>query len=186
MRAPICVPVSLPSLVVTNFSDFLRISSMAKGSSRRSFLSPTRMMGTPGHRSFASSIHYFQPLVSEMLLSGRRDEPCASRWITNLASPRRIRSGEHALSSMLAAATARNLLGLLYPREPVVPSGRRLGNRSRNFRIPSGPRQQQLEGINAGEFAEDEHNAVKWKSVSDLLIRERLVGGNLLLESNRG
>jgi hypothetical protein len=36
-------------------SDFLRISSIANGSS---FFNPTKRIGTPGHRSFASSIHY--------------------------------------------------------------------------------------------------------------------------------
>lgn len=66
LRAPMLVPVSLPSLAVTNLRDFLRISSMASGSSRRSFLRPTRIMGTPGHRSFASSIHY-QTLVAVII-----------------------------------------------------------------------------------------------------------------------
>lgn len=58
LRAPIDVAISLPSFVVTNLSDFLRISSIANGSSRRSFFNPTKRIGTPGHRSFASSIHY--------------------------------------------------------------------------------------------------------------------------------
>lgn len=56
--APICAAVSLPSLGVTKRSDFLRISSIARGSSRRSFFNPTSIMGTSGHRSLASSIHY--------------------------------------------------------------------------------------------------------------------------------
>lgn len=56
-RALICVAVSLPSFGVTKRSDFFRISSIAPGFSRRSFFSPTRIIGTPGHRSFASSIH---------------------------------------------------------------------------------------------------------------------------------
>lgn len=55
--APTCVAVSVPSLVVTNRSDFFLISSIARGSSRRSFFNPTNIMGTPGHRSWASSIH---------------------------------------------------------------------------------------------------------------------------------
>lgn len=58
LRAPICAAVSLPSLGVRKRSDFFLISSMATGSSRRSFFKPTRMMGTSGHRSLASSIHY--------------------------------------------------------------------------------------------------------------------------------
>lgn len=58
LRAPICAAVSLPSLGVRNRSDFFLISSMATGSSRRSFFRPTRMIGTSGHRSLASSIHY--------------------------------------------------------------------------------------------------------------------------------
>lgn len=55
--APICVAVSLPSLEDTNRSDFFLISSMARGSSRRSFFRPTNMIGTLGQRSLASSIH---------------------------------------------------------------------------------------------------------------------------------
>lgn len=55
--APSDVEVSLPSLAVTKRSDFFRISSIAMGSSRRSFFKPTMMIGTPGHRSFASSAH---------------------------------------------------------------------------------------------------------------------------------
>jgi hypothetical protein len=58
LRAPIDTAISWPSFVVTNFRDFLRISSIAIGSSRRSFFNPTKRIGTPGHRSFASSIHY--------------------------------------------------------------------------------------------------------------------------------
>ena len=58
LRAPIDDAMSLPSFVVTNLRDFLRISSIANGSSRRSFFNPTSRIGTPGHRSFASSIHY--------------------------------------------------------------------------------------------------------------------------------
>ena len=57
LRAPISRAAVLPSFSVRNLCDFLRISSCAIGSSRRSFLSPTRMTGTSGHRSFASSTH---------------------------------------------------------------------------------------------------------------------------------
>ena len=56
-RAPISWPISVASRVETKCCDFFRISSMATGSSRRSFFRPTSMMGTPGHRSFASSTH---------------------------------------------------------------------------------------------------------------------------------
>jgi hypothetical protein len=56
-RAPHDWAISAPSLGVTNFWLLLRISSMAIGSSRRSFFRPTRMTGTSGHRSRASSIH---------------------------------------------------------------------------------------------------------------------------------
>ena len=56
--APIVAPVSLPSLGVTNRCDFFLISSIARGSSRRSFFNPTKIMGTPGHRSCDSSTHY--------------------------------------------------------------------------------------------------------------------------------
>ncbi len=56
-RAPISRAAVLPSLSVVKWSDFFLISSWASGSSRRSFLSPTRMIGTPGQRSLASSTH---------------------------------------------------------------------------------------------------------------------------------
>ena len=52
--APIRRRTSSPSSGVRNFSERLRISSMATGSSRKSFLRPTRMMGTPGQRSRTS------------------------------------------------------------------------------------------------------------------------------------
>lgn len=52
--APIRFRTSSPSSGVRNFSERFRISSWATGSSRRSFLSPTRIMGTFGHRSRTS------------------------------------------------------------------------------------------------------------------------------------
>jgi len=52
--APIRLRTSSPSSDVRNFSERLRISSCATGSSRRSFLRPTRMIGTPGQRSSTS------------------------------------------------------------------------------------------------------------------------------------
>ena len=55
--APISRAVFVPSFSVVKCKDFLRISSCAIGSSRRSFFSPTSMMGTPGQRSLASSTH---------------------------------------------------------------------------------------------------------------------------------
>lgn len=55
--APISCATSVASLVPTNCCDFFRISSIATGSSRRSFFRPTSIIGTPGHRSFASSTH---------------------------------------------------------------------------------------------------------------------------------
>ena len=55
--APISRAALFPSLSVVKFMDFFRISSLAIGSSRRSFFKPTRMIGTPGQRSFASSTH---------------------------------------------------------------------------------------------------------------------------------
>lgn len=58
--APTSRAAASPSCSVQNRSDFLRISSMATGSSRKSFLSPTSMMGTPGHFSVASSTHYIR------------------------------------------------------------------------------------------------------------------------------
>jgi len=66
LRAPTSCAMSLPSLGVVNCRDFLRISSCAAGSPRRSFFSPTSRIGTPGHRSCASSTHCSQ-------LAGRRD-----------------------------------------------------------------------------------------------------------------
>lgn len=55
--APQFWAISDPSRGVVNFRLFLRISSIAIGSSLRSFFSPTRMIGISGHRSRASSIH---------------------------------------------------------------------------------------------------------------------------------
>jgi hypothetical protein len=52
--APMRLRTSSPSSAVRNFSERLRISSCATGSSRRSFLRPTRMIGTPGQRSRTS------------------------------------------------------------------------------------------------------------------------------------
>lgn len=57
LRAPISWAIDSPCRSVTNRRLFFRISSTATGSSRKSFFSPTRMIGTPGHRSAASSIH---------------------------------------------------------------------------------------------------------------------------------
>ena len=57
LRAPISCATSLPSFCVVKCCDFFRISSCANGSSRRSFFRPTRIMGTFGHRSLASSTH---------------------------------------------------------------------------------------------------------------------------------
>lgn len=56
--APMSRAIASPSCSVTNRMDFLRISSIATGSSRRSFLRPTRIVGTPVHNRVASSIHY--------------------------------------------------------------------------------------------------------------------------------
>lgn len=67
-RAPISCAACSPCRSVTNLRLFLRISSMATGSSRRSFFRPTRMMGTPGHRSVASSIHYLSPCQLGVLI----------------------------------------------------------------------------------------------------------------------
>jgi len=58
-RAPISCAISVASRVVTNCCDLFRISSMATGSSLRSFFRPTNMIGTPGHLSLASSTHYY-------------------------------------------------------------------------------------------------------------------------------
>lgn len=55
--APMSLAICDPFCDDTKCCDFLRISSMANGSSRRSFLRPTRIIGTPGQRSFASSTH---------------------------------------------------------------------------------------------------------------------------------
>ena len=56
--APICLDTASACCGITNGRDFFRISSRASGSSRRSFFNPTRIMGTPGQRSFASSTHW--------------------------------------------------------------------------------------------------------------------------------
>lgn len=57
LLAPTSRAAISPSWGVRNRWDFLRISSIATGSSRRSFFNPTRMMGTPAHSLVASSIH---------------------------------------------------------------------------------------------------------------------------------
>jgi len=65
--APTCFAIVSAYPVCTKCMDFLRISSRATGSSRRSFLRPTNIMGTPGQRSCASSIH-----CARRQLGGRR------------------------------------------------------------------------------------------------------------------
>lgn len=57
-RAPISRAIFDPSFSLVNGRDFLRISSCAIGSSLRSFFSPTRIIGTSGQRSLASSTHF--------------------------------------------------------------------------------------------------------------------------------
>lgn len=57
LLAPTSRAATSPSWGVTNRSDFFRISSIATGSSRRSFFRPTRIIGTPAQRREASSIH---------------------------------------------------------------------------------------------------------------------------------
>lgn len=58
LRAPISLATCSPSAGETKRLDRLRISSIATGSSRRSFFRPTTMIGTPGQRSCASTNHY--------------------------------------------------------------------------------------------------------------------------------
>jgi hypothetical protein len=78
LRAPMISFMSLPFLGVVNLRDFLRISSWARGSSRRSFFRPTRMIGTPWHRSRASSAHLCLTFSSE---SGESTEkPMRRTW----------------------------------------------------------------------------------------------------------
>lgn len=57
LLAEISRATASPSWPETKRSDFLRCSSTATGSSRRSFFRPTRMMGTFGQRRAASVIH---------------------------------------------------------------------------------------------------------------------------------
>jgi len=64
-RAPMTSFISLPSLYVVNLWLFFRISSWAIGSSLRSFFNATSMIGTPGHRSRASSAHLCLTFSSE-------------------------------------------------------------------------------------------------------------------------
>jgi hypothetical protein len=94
--APTWAAVSLPSLDVRNFNDFFRISSIATGSSRKSFFRPTRIIGTPGQRSLASSIH-FGSYISRSALDNSWYENCIQKEYSpyvahslgNLANPRR-------------------------------------------------------------------------------------------------
>lgn len=57
LRAPHICAICSPSRGVTNFWLLFLISSMAIGSCLKSFFRPTRMIGTSGHLSRASSIH---------------------------------------------------------------------------------------------------------------------------------
>ena len=59
LRAEISRATASPSWPETKRRDFLRCSSTATGSSRRSFFRPTRMMGTFGQRRVASAIHCY-------------------------------------------------------------------------------------------------------------------------------
>lgn len=81
--APTSRAAASPSCAVTNRSDFFRISSIATGSSRRSFFNPTRIMGTPVHKRVASSIHC-KSLEGE-IASGLHYAPCVLRYLTSRA-----------------------------------------------------------------------------------------------------
>lgn len=81
--APTSRAAASPSCAVTNRSDFFRISSIATGSSRRSFFKPTRIMGTPVHKRVASSIHC-KSLEGE-IASGLHYAPCVLRYLTSRA-----------------------------------------------------------------------------------------------------
>lgn len=67
--ALILLRTSSPSSGVRNFSDRLRISSCATGSSRKSFFRPTRIMGTPGQRSRTSGCLIRQVLAGSYMRS---------------------------------------------------------------------------------------------------------------------
>lgn len=132
--------MSVPSFVVTNLRDFFRISSIAIGSSRRSFFNPTKRIGTPGHRSFASSIHYAADQYYCPTLEFLSNRPCVSHSPMNLEYPLKIQSAGHGLSSMPMVSSAHNLLVLPCPTMPIGPSGRQLDNLSRSFQtllVPS-------------------------------------------------
>ena len=123
-RAPISRAAIVPSLSVVNFNDFFLISSWAIGSSFRSFFKPTRMIGTFGHRSFASSTHWARlsdetPLQLETQLCS----PYALRCQANLEYRPKSLSKVHGLLSKLAALIFRSppvllcptgLIGLIY------------------------------------------------------------------------
>jgi hypothetical protein len=74
-RAPISCAMSDASRLPTKCCDFFRISSIATGSSLRSFFRPTSIIGTPGHLSFASSTH-FQPVSMGGIWVQRDGVPC--------------------------------------------------------------------------------------------------------------
>jgi hypothetical protein len=77
-RAPISCAISVASRVETKCWERLRISSMATGSSRRSFLRPTRIMGTLGQRSLASSTHW------SLLAKSRRERTEKLYFVLNI------------------------------------------------------------------------------------------------------
>lgn len=114
-RAPICAAVSLPSLGVRNRRDFFLISSMATGSSRRSFFKPTRMIGTSGHRSLASSIHYVELVHGNQLRLRRKSLLWSSRCLMSPVCQRRILSVRRVLWNRLKVAVVRSLPDQQYP-----------------------------------------------------------------------
>lgn len=80
LRAPMSSLICSPARGMVNFWLRFRISSCAIGSSRRSFFNPTRIMGTPGHLSWASAAHLVLTFSSESGVSTLKPIKMTCAW----------------------------------------------------------------------------------------------------------
>lgn len=158
-RAPISWAISLASLVPTKCCDRFRISSIATGSSRKSFFRPTSMMGTPGHRSFASSTHLEKVSMWTKTGVSNSNLLCAWRYPRSPVYRLKILLELRVLLNMPTAVISRNLPVPPYPREPIVRSFHPLYNRSRSFRRQLVPKSNGISIAIGLQGGENQHNA---------------------------
>ena len=144
-RAPISCAISSASCLPTKCCDLFRTSSIASGSSRKSFFKPTSMIGTLGHLSLASSTHYYYVSLG---LSGilQINPLCVWRCLENLGYQLKIRWELRVLSSMQEVVIFRSLLVLQYPIMPIVHSFHPPCSPSHNFRIRLVPENRSVRG----------------------------------------